>query len=95
MTALTALGRGFLCCLIRTYQWVISPLLPGCCRFYPTCSSYAIDAINTHGALRGFWLAARRMLHCNPWGGAGFDPVPDPVASRAQEHSGHCDHHHA
>ena len=95
MTAITALGRGFLCCLIRTYQWVISPLFPGSCRFYPTCSSYAIEAITEHGVLRGLWLGVSRMLRCNPWGGAGFDPVPDHANSKEQARSGRCDHHHA
>ena len=62
--------------LIGFYQKVISPLTPPSCRFQPTCSAYAIEAIETHGALRGGWLAARRIARCHPWGGHGFDPVP-------------------
>ena len=62
--------------LIGFYQKVISPLTPPSCRFQPTCSAYAIEAIETHGALRGGWLAVRRIARCHPWGGHGFDPVP-------------------
>lgn len=69
---------------IRGYQWVFSPLKAalfgsaGCCRFSPTCSHYAFEAIQSHGVLRGAALAARRVLRCHPWGGAGHDPVPSP-----------------
>lgn len=94
MTAITALGRWFLCGLIRAYQWVISPLFPGSCRFHPTCSRYAIEAISTHGALRGLWLSASRVARCHPWGGAGVDPVPDPPGLKVQGRSGHSGHHH-
>jgi putative membrane protein insertion efficiency factor len=62
--------------LIRIYQWLISPLLPRACRFAPSCSDYAAEAIALHGAVRGGWLALRRLLRCHPWGGDGFDPVP-------------------
>jgi hypothetical protein len=95
MTALKALGQGFLCGLIRVYQWGISPLLPGTCRFHPTCSAYAIEAVSRHGALRGSWLGLRRLLQCHPWGGSGVDPVPDPPGLRARGRSGHSDHNHA
>lgn len=61
---------------IRFYQLYVSPLLPPACRFTPTCSQYAIEAIQKHGALKGLWLAVRRLLRCNPWGGSGYDPVP-------------------
>lgn len=77
MTALSALVRSLLCGLIRIYQWVISPLFPGSCRFEPSCSRYAAEAIARHGALRGVWLSLRRIARCNPWGGAGPDPVPE------------------
>lgn len=63
--------------LIRGYQYLISPLLPPSCRYTPTCSSYALEAIGRHGALRGGWLGLRRILSCHPWGGCGHDPVPD------------------
>ena len=53
-----------------------SPLPPPACRFTPTCSQYAIEAIEKHGPVRGLWLALRRLLRCHPWGGSGYDPVP-------------------
>ncbi len=62
--------------LIRCYQKFISPFLGPSCRFYPTCSAYAIEAIRVHGALKGTLLAAWRILRCNPFGRPGFDPVP-------------------
>ena len=61
---------------IRLYQRYVSPMLPTACRFTPTCSQYAIEAIQKHGALKGLWLALRRLLRCHPWGGSGYDPVP-------------------
>lgn len=61
---------------IRLYQWLISPLLGPRCRFHPTCSAYAIEAIERHGALRGSWLAARRIVRCHPLNEGGLDPVP-------------------
>ncbi len=62
--------------LAKLYQYVISPWLGGNCRFEPTCSNYAIEALETHGVLRGGWLALRRLSRCHPWGGSGYDPVP-------------------
>ena len=62
--------------LIRVYQLLISPWIPPCCRFYPSCSHYAVEAIARHGALRGTVLAARRLLRCHPLHPGGFDPVP-------------------
>lgn len=68
-----------LCVLpIRVYQRFISPVLPPACRFYPTCSAYAAEAVLSHGVLRGGLLALRRLLRCHPWGGSGYDPVPPP-----------------
>ena len=61
---------------IRFYQIAISPLLGPSCRFTPTCSEYARQAIVKHGPFKGLWLAVRRLLRCNPWGGSGYDPVP-------------------
>ncbi|MDE5924869.1 MAG: membrane protein insertion efficiency factor YidD [Muribaculaceae bacterium] len=61
---------------IRFYQGAISPHLPASCRFTPTCSQYAVEAIRIHGPGRGLWLAVRRILRCHPWGGSGYDPVP-------------------
>ena len=62
--------------LIRAYQVALSPLLGANCRYYPTCSQYAIEAIETHGSLRGTWLAIKRISRCHPWHEGGFDPVP-------------------
>lgn len=62
--------------LIRGYQLLLSPLLGNNCRFHPTCSEFAIEAIRTQGLTRGLWLAVRRIGRCHPWGGAGHDPVP-------------------
>lgn len=62
--------------ILRAYQAFLSPLLPGGCKFYPSCSHYAVEAVETHGALRGAWLAARRVLRCRPLANGGFDPVP-------------------
>ena len=62
--------------LIRGYQLAISPLIGPHCRFYPSCSHYAIEAIETHGALRGVWLTLKRISRCHPWHEGGFDPVP-------------------
>ena len=62
--------------LVRLYRLAISPWLGSNCRFQPTCSSYAIEALQVHGALRGSWLAAKRIGRCHPWGGSGYDPVP-------------------
>ena len=61
---------------IRFYPRFISPLTPPSCRFTPTCSQYAIEALQKHGPLRGLYLAIRRILRCHPWGGSGYDPVP-------------------
>lgn len=58
------------------YRRCISPLFPPCCRFTPTCSEYAIQAVKKHGVFKGSWLAIKRILKCNPWGGSGYDPVP-------------------
>ena len=62
--------------LIRVYQLVISPMTPPSCRYYPSCSAYAVLALQRHGALRGSWLAIWRLLRCNPWSAGGVDDVP-------------------
>lgn len=61
---------------IRFYQKFISPLTPPSCRYTPTCSQYAVEALRKHGPLKGMYLAVRRLLRCHPWGGHGHDPVP-------------------
>ena len=63
---------------VRGYRLLVSPLLPPACRFLPTCSEYAAEAIERHGAWRGIILASRRLARCHPWGGSGYDPVPKP-----------------
>lgn len=63
------------CFFIRLYQWCISPLLGTQCRFAPSCSHYAQEALTTHG-VRGVWLAVKRIARCQPWGESGYDPVP-------------------
>ncbi|MDF1721559.1 MAG: membrane protein insertion efficiency factor YidD [Minwuia sp.] len=68
---------------IRFYQYVISPWLGPNCRFQPTCSAYAIEALERHGLLRGSWLGLRRLSRCHPFGGHGYDPVPEPRKSAA------------
>jgi len=62
--------------LIRAYQYALRPMLGSNCRFYPSCSDYAREAIERHGALRGLWLAVRRVARCHPYHPGGFDPVP-------------------
>ncbi len=61
---------------IRIYQWLISPALPKTCRYVPTCSEYALEALRVHGPLKGLVMGTRRILSCHPWGGHGYDPVP-------------------
>jgi putative membrane protein insertion efficiency factor len=68
--------RTILIALVRGYQVSLSPLLPAACRYYPSCSAYAIEALEKHGALRGTWMAMCRIGRCNPFRPGGFDPVP-------------------
>ena len=63
--------------LARFYQLLVAPVIPQTCRFHPTCSGYAIEAVRTHGAFRGGWLALRRIARCHPWSAGGYDPVPE------------------
>lgn len=69
--------RQILIALIKLYRYAISPYLAPSCRYTPTCSSYAIEAIERHGIFRGSWLAMRRVSRCHPWHEAGYDPVPE------------------
>jgi len=62
--------------LIKGYQWLISPFVGPCCRFYPSCSDYAIEAVQSHGVFKGLWLMCRRLLRCHPFNRGGFDSVP-------------------
>lgn len=63
--------------LVRFYQIAISPYTPSSCRYSPTCSSYTIEALQKHGIFKGGWLSIKRIVSCNPWGGKGYDPVPE------------------
>ena len=76
MNPLSRILVAILCAPIRFYQRFISPFTSPACRFTPTCSQYALEALRKHGPLRGLYLAVRRILRCHPWGGSGYDPVP-------------------
>ncbi len=65
---------------IHAYRYLLSPLLGVRCRFAPSCSHYALEAVERHGAVKGVWLSARRLLRCHPWGTSGYDPVPEKRA---------------
>ena len=73
--------------LLKGYRFAISPLYGQVCRYHPTCSAYALEAVQTHGALRGTWLAMRRVARCHPWAAGGFDPVPPQKNRRSSTHS--------
>lgn len=78
-TLLSLVNRGAASLLllpIAFYRRFVSPFTPAACRFTPTCSAYAAEALRRHGAVRGLYLAVRRILRCHPWGGSGYDPVP-------------------
>jgi len=72
---------GVLAATFRAYKRLVSPLLPPACRFHPTCSEYAAQAVESHGVFRGSALAAGRLLRCHPWSAGGFDPVPTASAA--------------
>ena len=81
-------GVRVLVALVRIYRRVLSPLKPPTCRYVPTCSQYAIVALERHGAVRGGWLAATRVCRCHPWGGHGWDPVPGTTDAAAGSEPG-------
>lgn len=85
--AVAAVPRLVLVGLIRAYQLVISPLLGPRCKYYPSCSSYGLEAVRRHGALKGFVLACWRVLRCNPWSHGGVDDVPATGAPLFRRHS--------
>jgi putative membrane protein insertion efficiency factor len=79
--------RALITALIRLYQWTLSPLLGPKCRFYPSCSNYALEAVQRFGILQGSWLTLRRLGRCHPWHPGGIDPVP--ASHCMQSHYGH------
>ena len=83
--------------LVRFYQGAISPFTPAACRFTPTCSTYMIQALQTHGLIYGGYLGIKRILSCHPWGGKGYDPVPTsprPSPKERGEENKKCNHTH-
>ncbi|REJ71734.1 MAG: membrane protein insertion efficiency factor YidD [Proteobacteria bacterium] len=79
MTRITRLLGSLIVVPIKVYQWCISPFIGSRCRFYPSCSSYAVDAISSHGPIKGSILGIKRISRCHPWSDGGYDPVPDPT----------------
>ena len=77
-TSPASLASAILRLAVRAYQLLVSPVLPPACRYLPSCSDYALDALTMHGPWRGAGLALRRLARCHPWGGSGYDPVPLP-----------------
>ena len=72
--------RGAVIGALRAYKMLLSPLIPPACRFYPTCSEYAMEAFRSHGLGRAAWLSAKRLVRCGPWSAGGYDPVPEAPA---------------
>ncbi len=83
MNSLRDFASWLLITLVRAYQSFLSPFFGGACRFHPSCSEYAVDAIRLHGPRRGAWLAVRRLLRCRPFSAGGYDPVADPLEGRS------------
>lgn len=77
--------RRTLVTLIRAYQWLLSPFLGQNCRYHPSCSHYAVEAVERHGPVRGTWMALRRVGRCHPWHEGGYDPVPPAASSTLTE----------
>lgn len=75
--------RHLLIGLLKAYRFAISPLYGQVCRYHPTCSAYALESVETHGAAKGSWLAVRRVARCHPWAAGGHDPVPHAASSAA------------
>jgi uncharacterized protein len=75
--------------LLRAYRFAISPLYGQVCRYHPSCSAYALEAVTRHGSVRGSWLAVRRLARCHPWAAGGYDPVPQTTSKASQPASPH------
>ncbi len=84
-SAVSTITARLLLAALRVYQGFLSPLMPSACKFYPSCSRYAYEAIEIHGARRGSWLALRRLLRCRPFSRGGVDPVPEREVSASAE----------
>lgn len=84
--------KSLLVLLVRGYQLCISPFLGQNCRFYPSCSQYAIEAINRHGAMKGGWLSTKRLCKCHPWHPGGLDPVPESSTKTSSSTACGCGH---
>jgi len=93
MTGIKTWPQKILLGLVRAYQLALSPMFGPSCRFYPTCSNYAMDAIREHGALKGAMLAAVRLAKCHPWHPGGVDPVPPKAGSQSASGACGCRHH--
>lgn len=85
MNPLTFILRG----TVRAYQWIVAPLLGTNCRYLPSCSEYAHEALGAHGPITGSWLALKRVCRCHPWGGSGYDPVPSPTRAASPRATSH------
>ena len=81
------LPRNILIVLLTVYRRIVSPLYGQVCRFFPSCSAYALEAVTVHGAVKGSWLAARRLVRCHPWNSGGIDAVPTPAHTHWDEMS--------
>jgi putative membrane protein insertion efficiency factor len=88
VSAADAVANAVLIALIRVYQYAVSPMLGQRCKYYPSCSNYAIGALRTHGVIRGIGLASWRILRCNPFSNGGYDPVPPRHDCTYHQHSG-------
>ena len=90
MNPIGQLPRRLLVGLVTLYRLLVSPVLAPSCRYWPSCSEYAIEALRSHGALRGSWLTARRICRCHPWSAGGVDPVPPAAPSRKDGRTCQC-----
>ncbi|MGM1029210.1 MAG: membrane protein insertion efficiency factor YidD [Actinomycetota bacterium] len=88
LSRLRLIPRNICVAILVVYRAVISPLYGDVCRYYPSCSSYALQAIQQHGVVRGIWLGARRILRCHPWAAGGVDDIPEPQARLATTRAG-------